>query len=246
MPRSSTGDSRIRYVTNRLLATLMATPVSQFLDYQLCSAGRPPPPRHNALISIIAAWLSPVIAIVWRMSLSQREPIPPAVYFASVPRKRMAAGALFRDGRGNILLVDPVYRDTWDLPGGVIDADESPNAACRREVAEEIGLAWPAGRLLVVDWVPAQTKCPEELVLIYDGGVLGAAAIAAITVTDAELAGFAFFAPGQVDRRVRPVVGRRIRACLQALATGRTAELEDGEAIRAAGPAVPVARSGRQ
>jgi ADP-ribose pyrophosphatase YjhB (NUDIX family) len=150
----------------------------------------------------------------------------------------MAAGALFRDGRGNILLVDPVYRDTWDLPGGVIDADESPNAACRREVAEEIGLEWPAGRLLVVDWVPAQEKCPEELVLIYDGGVLGAADIAAITVTDAELAGFAFFAPGQVDRQVRPVVRRRIRACVQALATGLTAVLEDGDPVR---PSDPVA-----
>ncbi|MGD0703501.1 MAG: NUDIX hydrolase [Trebonia sp.] len=179
------------------------------------------------------------------MALSQREFIPPEAYYASVPRKRMAAGALFRDGQGNILLVDPVYRDTCDLPGGVIDADESPDAACRREVAEEIGLQWPAGRLLAVDWVPAHPECPEELVLIYDGGVLSPADIAAITVTDAELAGFAFFAPGQVDRRVRPVVGRRIRACLQALATGLTAVLEDGHPVSSAGPAVPAARSGR-
>jgi len=180
------------------------------------------------------------------MTLSQREFIPPEVYFASVPRKRMAAGGLFRDGEGNILLVDPVYRDTWDLPGGVIDADESPNAACRREVAEEIGLARPPGRLLVVDWVPAAPECPEELVLIYDGGVLGPADIAAITVPDAELAGFAFFGPAQTGRQVRPVVGRRIRACLRALATGVTSELEDGDPIRPPGPAVPVARSGRQ
>jgi 8-oxo-dGTP diphosphatase len=168
------------------------------------------------------------------MSVSQREFIPPEVYFASVPRKRMAAGSLFRDQAGNVLLVDPVYRDTWDLPGGVIEADESPNAACRREVAEEIGLDQSAGRLLVVDWVAAQPKCPEEMVLIYDGGVLGPAAIASITLPDPELAGFAFFAPGQVDRQVRPFVGRRIRACLQALATGATAELENG-ATRSAG-----------
>lgn len=140
----------------------------------------------------------------------------------------MAAGALFRDQAGRILLVDPVYRDTWDLPGGVIEADESPNAACRREIAEEIGIERPPGQLLVVDWEPARPKCPEELVLIYDGGVLSPADIAAITVPAAELAGFAFFAPGQLDGRVRPVVGRRIRACLQALATGGTAELEDG------------------
>ena len=31
----------------------------------------------------------------------------------------MAAGALCRDQYGQVLLVDPVYRDTWDVPGGV-------------------------------------------------------------------------------------------------------------------------------
>jgi 8-oxo-dGTP diphosphatase len=144
----------------------------------------------------------------------------------------MAAGALCRDHAGNILLVDPVYRDTWDLPGGVVEADESPNAACQREVAEEIGLTRPTGRPLVVDWVPAQSKCPEELVIIYDGGVLGPREISAITVPVEELDGFAFFAPSQVHSHVRPVVGRRISACLHALATGVAAELEDGEPVR--------------
>jgi 8-oxo-dGTP pyrophosphatase MutT (NUDIX family) len=168
---------------------------------------------------------------------SQRGFIPPEIYFASVPRKRMAAGALCRDHAGNVLLVDPVYHDTWDLPGGVVEADESPNAACRREVAEETGLTRPAGRLLVVDWVPAESERPEELVLIYDGGVLGPADIAAITVPDDELNGFAFFPPGEVGGRVRPVVGRRVTACLQALATGAAAELEDGEPVRALVPA---------
>jgi hypothetical protein len=42
--------------------------------------------------------------------------MPPDAYIASLARKRMAAGALFRDGTGRVLLVDPVYRDTWDLP----------------------------------------------------------------------------------------------------------------------------------
>jgi ADP-ribose pyrophosphatase YjhB (NUDIX family) len=65
----------------------------------------------------------------------------------------MAASALCSDQSGRILLVDPIYRDTWDLPGGVVEAEESPHAACRREVAEEIGLSRPVGRILAVDWV---------------------------------------------------------------------------------------------
>ena len=66
--------------------------------------------------------------------------MPPDVYVASLARKRMAAGALCRDRAGRVLLVDPVYRETWDLPGGAVEAEESPQAACRREVTEELGL----------------------------------------------------------------------------------------------------------
>jgi 8-oxo-dGTP pyrophosphatase MutT (NUDIX family) len=60
---------------------------------------------------------------------------------ASLARKRMAATAFFRDEDGRVLLVNPVHKETWDLPGGAVEAEESPYAACRREVAEELGLA---------------------------------------------------------------------------------------------------------
>ena len=71
--------------------------------------------------------------------------LPPDQYVASLARKRMAAGALFRDANGRVLLVNPVYKNTWDLPGGAVEAEESPHAACRREVAEELGLDRPPG-----------------------------------------------------------------------------------------------------
>jgi 8-oxo-dGTP diphosphatase len=140
----------------------------------------------------------------------------------------MAAGALCRDGTGRVLLVDPVYRDTWDLPGGAVEAEESPHAACRREVAEELGLDRPVGRVLAVDWVPSRPGRPEGLIVVYDGGVLTAKDIEAIVVPDGELAGFAFVLPGQVARRVTSLVARRITACLDALAAGTVASLEDG------------------
>jgi ADP-ribose pyrophosphatase YjhB (NUDIX family) len=92
----------------------------------------------------------------------------------------MAAGALFRDGQGRVLLVDPVYKPVWDLPGGAVEAEESPHAACRREVGEELGLDRPPGRVLAVDWVPSRPDRPEGVVVIYDGGVLSGEDIAAI------------------------------------------------------------------
>lgn len=53
---------------------------------------------------------------------------------------RVAAGALFLDSGGRVLLVHPTYKDIWDIPGGYVERGESPAAACRREVAEELGL----------------------------------------------------------------------------------------------------------
>ena len=154
--------------------------------------------------------------------------MPPDAYVASLARKRMAAGALYRDESGKVLLVDPVYRDTWDLPGGAVEAEESPHAGCRREVTEELGLDRPAGRVLAVDWVPSRPGRPEGLIVVYDGGVLTAGDIAAITVPDGELAGFAFVRPDQVTGLASPLVARRIAACLDALAAGTVASLEDG------------------
>lgn len=70
--------------------------------------------------------------------------LPANQYVASLARKRMAAGALFRDVAGRVLLVEPTYKENWEVPGGAVEQDESPTAACRREVLEELGLDRPA------------------------------------------------------------------------------------------------------
>ena len=154
--------------------------------------------------------------------------LPPDEYVASLARKRMAAGALFLDEDGRVLLVDPIYRETWDLPGGAVEAEESPQAACRREVAEELGLDRQPGRVLAVDWVPSRLGRPEGLILVFDGGTLSPAEIAGIAVPVSELAGFAFVPPTEVAERVTPLVGRRICACLHAVADGLVLSLEAG------------------
>ena len=132
----------------------------------------------------------------------------------------MAAGALFRDEGGRVLLVDPTYKPAWDLPGGAVEEEESPYAACRREVAEELGLDRPPGRVLVVDWVPSRPERPEGLIVVYDGGVLAPGEVAAITLQDGELAGYAFVKPDEVAGRVSPLLARRIAACVPRSAVG--------------------------
>ncbi|WP_426502995.1 NUDIX domain-containing protein [Dactylosporangium sp. McL0621] len=68
-------------------------------------------------------------------------------YTATLPRKRMGSGVLFRDASDRVLLVEPVYKDYWELlPGGAVDGDESPHDAARREVEEELGFTSIRGR----------------------------------------------------------------------------------------------------
>ena len=140
---------------------------------------------------------------------------------ASLARKRMVATAFFRDVEGRVLIVNPVYKPVWDLPGGAVEADESPNAACRREVAEELGLDRPTGRVLAVDSVPArvigpgQTLLPDGVIIVYDGGVLSPAEVKEIVFADGELAGFEFVTADEAAGRVTPLLARRIAACLQ-------------------------------
>jgi 8-oxo-dGTP diphosphatase len=78
----------------------------------------------------------------------------------------MAVAALIRDPNDRALLVSPTYEDSWLVPGGVVDAGESPNAACSREVAEETGLSRPIGRILAVDWTPQDSNWPEGVFFV--------------------------------------------------------------------------------
>ncbi|MEW9532261.1 NUDIX domain-containing protein [Microbispora sp. NPDC049125] len=149
-------------------------------------------------------------------------------FVASLPRRRVAAGALFRDSAGRVLLVEPTYKPEWDLPGGMVEAGESPTAACRREVLEELGLDRPAGRLLAIDWVPSTAELPDGLMIVYDGGVLTDAEIASIVRQPEEIASVAFVHPDEVGARTPASLARRIAGCLDALGSGEALSLEDG------------------
>ncbi len=87
-------------------------------------------------------------------------------------RKRVGADVLFRDEDGRVLLVDPRYKPDWDLPGGMAEANEPPLDAAKREVMEELGITYPGGRPLVVDWVKPHGPWDDSLIFVFDGGVI--------------------------------------------------------------------------
>jgi 8-oxo-dGTP diphosphatase len=85
----------------------------------------------------------------------------PVDYLAGLARKRMGSAVLFTDSADRVLLVEPAYKDYWELPGGAVEADESPYEAAVRELKEERGLPVAPGRLLVADWVPPRPNRTE-------------------------------------------------------------------------------------
>jgi 8-oxo-dGTP diphosphatase len=165
------------------------------------------------------------------MSSGSSAVLPPDQYVASLARKRMAAGALFRDVAGRVLLVEPTYKQTWELPGGAVEEEESPTAACRREVVEELGLDRPVGRVLAIDWVASRPERPEGLMLVYDDGVLADADITAIQLQADELASYAFVEVDRVPELVSALLARRIAACVDAVAAGTVVSLENGRPV---------------
>ncbi|MFE4502872.1 (deoxy)nucleoside triphosphate pyrophosphohydrolase [Rhodococcus sp. NPDC056743] len=65
----------------------------------------------------------------------------------------IVAGAIFRDGR--LLLAQrirpPELAGMWELPGGKVEALETPQQALERELAEELGVVVRCGRRIGVD-----------------------------------------------------------------------------------------------
>ncbi len=102
---------------------------------------------------------------------------PPAptydlAYYAALPRKRVGAGALITDEADSVLVVEPIYKARWEVPGGIVEEGETAHAACVRECQEELGLTLAVGRILVVEHQTGLGERGDSIMFIYDGGVL--------------------------------------------------------------------------
>lgn len=150
-------------------------------------------------------------------------------YLASLPKKRMGAGCLLFDSEGKILLVKPVYKDTWNLPGGVVEADESPKTACIREVREEIGLEIKPERLLCIDYTSKNSETIESLQFIFFGGILTREKIEEIEIATDEISTYQFLPPKQALILFSQKLARRVSKCLKIIDRDRTLYLEDQE-----------------
>ncbi|GAA5117857.1 NUDIX hydrolase [Haloechinothrix salitolerans] len=139
-------------------------------------------------------------------------------YVAQLPRKRMAAGVLLRSVDGRILLVEPSYKPTWDIPGGSVDADEAPWATARRELREELGLDRPMNTVLVIDHEHAANGYPEAMVWVFDGGILDDSEH--LHPTDEEIVSVGLYHLDEVSGKLKPALARRLSVAAGVAARG--------------------------
>ena len=142
---------------------------------------------------------------------------------ASFATPRVAAGALFLDDQDRVLLVHPTYKDTWDIPGGYVERGESPAAACRRELKEELGIDRAPLRLLNVDWAPNEHE-GDKLLFLFDCGDLGTDEEQIHLPAD-ELDRWEWVDLDRLDQYVIDRISNRVRAAIE---TSHATYLESG------------------
>jgi 8-oxo-dGTP diphosphatase len=151
---------------------------------------------------------------------------------ATQPRKRVSADVLLLDKHDRVLLVKPSYKPGWDLPGGMIEANEPPHHGAERELREELGLTLTVGRPLCLDWVAPHGPWDDQLAFIFDGGQLSATAVTTICLRDGEVTEIEFCTQEQATQRLRLSLGRRLAAAMSARESGIMQYLVNGLGVQ--------------
>lgn len=88
----------------------------------------------------------------------------------SDPNWKVSVNALIETSDG-ILLVKPSYKKGWDLPGGIVESDESPVEGLRREIVEELGTSAEIGGLRCVDYIRSDWESRPVIMLIFSATI---------------------------------------------------------------------------
>lgn len=126
--------------------------------------------------------------------------LPYEEHLKLIPKKRMASGVIFLNAKDEILMVKPSYKDSWILPGGIIESFESPEEAAVREVREEIGLPQAHLNFIAVIHSPRISLNDDVMHFYFYGGALSQSEISRIQLQAEELEEFRFVAPTDLSK----------------------------------------------
>jgi 8-oxo-dGTP diphosphatase len=142
-----------------------------------------------------------------------------------LPAKRVASGVLIQNREGAVLLVKPTYKEGWDIPGGLVEAGESPREAACRECLEELGRKVDIGGLLCVHYADGARTPGDGICFVFDGGTTSASSDDYVLPAE-ELSDVDFIQPGDLGAYLPTVMVVRLLAAIEAAAKGAIVYLE--------------------
>lgn len=200
-----------RLIGHRGLAqTLLAAPgVGSALDGAPQRTWRPDVDRTPGLLDA-GRWI--VGAGTWPGAPEERS----RHFFATLPRKVVAAGVICTADDGRMLVVHDTFRMRWTIPGGVVDADEPLADAAGREAREETGLSVEVGDLLGV----FSATWPDRLLALFAARPAGGIARDPHPEHPHEVDAAVWLPLDDALERLNPRTAWEVRTCLNA--PGRT------------------------
>lgn len=157
--------------------------------------------------------------------------IPKKQYYAQLPKKRMSAGVLLFNNKGELFILKPSYKDYWSIPGGAINKNESPYEAAIRELYEETNLKIKKLRLICVEYKKENNYKGEALHFIFYGGKLTKQQITKIKLAETEISYFKFIDTKKAPKVLSDTLGKKLKYCLKAIKNKHTIYMENGKSV---------------
>jgi len=155
---------------------------------------------------------------------------PQDIFSAAVdlPKKRVGTSMMIVNENEEIIIVKPVYREYWSLPGGIVEQHESPRSACIREVKEEVGIDIVNPRCLCVHWEAPTDNKEESVRFVF----LGASTQTHFNLESSDEIAECRFSPiTEALRLMNKTTSALVRASLKALQNNRIIYFEDDEEL---------------
>ncbi len=134
-------------------------------------------------------------------------------YLNNLPKKISSAGALFFNESWEVLLLETEYKDNLEIPGGIIEQNESPKQSVEREIKEELGIDISVWELLLCEHqILDEFEC---YAFMFDWGVLTQSQIDSFHLWENEIKQVHFLDKDTLWDNIKPQLKNRIQNSIE-------------------------------